>query len=125
LVQFAGFKNHRGFYPTPSGIAAFKNELKAYVWAKGSIRFPLDRALPVKLMQKIVKFRIKGFGKAQCGAYRRGLRLPLSCPSTGKRGGRLRSCEQTGGELSNSGWRNTGISNLVRQYQGYKKTALR
>jgi uncharacterized protein YdhG (YjbR/CyaY superfamily) len=59
LVHFAGFKSHLGFYPTPSGITAFKNELKAYVWAKGSVQFPLSQPLPADLIRKIVKFRIK------------------------------------------------------------------
>lgn len=58
LVYFAGHKNHIGFYPTSSGIKAFKNELSVYKGAKGSVQFPLDRPLPYDLIAKIVKFRV-------------------------------------------------------------------
>ena len=59
LVHFAAFKNHIGFCPTPSGIAAFKKELAQYKWSKGSIQFPLDKAIPLDLVKKIVIFRVK------------------------------------------------------------------
>jgi len=59
LVYFAAFKNHIGFYPTPSGIEAFKNELSKYEGAKGSVKFPFDKPLPFDLLRKIVKFRMK------------------------------------------------------------------
>ena len=59
LVHFAGFKHHIGFYPTPSGIEAFKKELSVYKGAKGSVQFPLDKPLPLGLITKIVKFRVK------------------------------------------------------------------
>jgi uncharacterized protein YdhG (YjbR/CyaY superfamily) len=58
LVYFAAFKNHIGLYPTASGTAAFKRELAPYEGAKGSIRFPLDEPLPLKLITRIVKFRV-------------------------------------------------------------------
>lgn len=58
LVHFAAFKNHIGFYPTPSGIEAFQKELSIYKGAKGSVQFPLDQPLPLKLIGKIVKFRV-------------------------------------------------------------------
>ena len=58
LVHFAAFKNHIGFYPTPGGIEAFKKELSIYKGAKGSVQFPLDQPLPLKLISKIVKFRV-------------------------------------------------------------------
>lgn len=58
LVYFAGYKSHIGFYPTPSGIEAFKKELAIYKGAKGSVQFPLDKALPLTLISKIVKFRV-------------------------------------------------------------------
>ena len=58
LVHFAAHKNHIGFYPTPSGIDAFKNELSVYEGAKGSVQFPLNKPLPLKLISKIVKFRV-------------------------------------------------------------------
>jgi uncharacterized protein YdhG (YjbR/CyaY superfamily) len=57
LVHFAAHTNHIGFYPQPSGIEAFKEELSMYESAKGSVQFPLDKPLPLKLISKIVKFR--------------------------------------------------------------------
>ncbi len=59
LVHFAAFKKHIGFYPTPSGIAAFKDELMEYKQAKGSVQFPLDKPIPYELIKKIVIFRLK------------------------------------------------------------------
>ncbi len=59
LVHFAGYQNHIGFYPDSSGIAAFKKELSVYEGSKGAVRFPLDKPLPLKLITKIVKFRVK------------------------------------------------------------------
>jgi uncharacterized protein YdhG (YjbR/CyaY superfamily) len=59
LVHFAAFKNHIGFYPTPSGVETFKVELTAYQTSKGAIQFPLDRPIPYGLISKIVKFRVK------------------------------------------------------------------
>ena len=58
LVHFAGFKKHIGFYPGAAGIAAFQGELAGYKSAKGSVQFPLDEALPLALVAKIVKFRV-------------------------------------------------------------------
>lgn len=59
LVYFAGQKHHLGFYPTPSGVAAFKKELADYSTSKGCIRFSYHKPLPVALIAKIVKFRVK------------------------------------------------------------------
>lgn len=59
LVYFAAFKNHIGFYALPSGNEAFQKELSAYKQGKGSIQFPLDKPLPLTLIKKIVKFRVK------------------------------------------------------------------
>ena len=58
LVHFAAFKKHIGFYPTPSGIQAFKHELSIYEGAKGSVKFPIEKPLPLELISKIVKFRV-------------------------------------------------------------------
>ena len=58
LVHFAAFEKHIGFYPTPSAIAAFQEELKSYKSAKGSVQFPIDEPLPLKLVAKMVKFRV-------------------------------------------------------------------
>ncbi len=59
LVAFAGFKYHIGFYPTHSAIEAFPKELSKFHIEKDSIQFPLDKPLPLPLIKKIVKFRIK------------------------------------------------------------------
>ncbi len=59
LVHFAGYKGHIGFYPAPSGIARFKDELKPYIKGKGTLQFPLDTPLPLALVRKIVLSRVK------------------------------------------------------------------
>lgn len=59
LVYFAGYKGHIGFYPTGSGIAAFQKEIAKYKNSKGAVQFPLDKPLPVGLITKMVKFRLK------------------------------------------------------------------
>lgn len=58
LVHFAAYKNHIGFYPAPSGIEAFKEELSGFKGAKGSVQFPIDKPLPYESISKIVKFRV-------------------------------------------------------------------
>lgn len=59
LVHFAAFTNHIGFYPIPTGLEAFKKELAKYKTGKGSVQFPLDKPIPLALIKKIVKFRVK------------------------------------------------------------------
>ena len=58
LVHFAAHTNHIGFYPTPSGIEAFKPELSIYESSKGAVQFPLDQPMPLDLISKITKFRV-------------------------------------------------------------------
>lgn len=58
LVHFAAFPNHIGFYPTPTGISAFKKELARYKGAKGSVQFPIDEPVPLDLIARIVRFRV-------------------------------------------------------------------
>jgi uncharacterized protein YdhG (YjbR/CyaY superfamily) len=58
LVHFAAFKNHIGFYPIPSGIEAFKEELAAYPTSKGAIQFPHNKPVPWDLIKRIVEFRV-------------------------------------------------------------------
>ncbi|MBN1682140.1 DUF1801 domain-containing protein [Candidatus Bathyarchaeota archaeon] len=58
LVYFAANKNHIGFYPTPSPILEFKEELTNYKTSKGAIQFPIDKPIPYELVKKIVKFRV-------------------------------------------------------------------
>lgn len=59
LVTFAAFKNHIGFYPTPSAVSAFEEDLAKFVTAKGSIQFPLERPLPLPLIRRITAFRVR------------------------------------------------------------------
>jgi len=59
LVFYAVCKNHIGFYPTPSAIKVFSDELAAYETSKGAIQFPIEKAIPAALVKKIVKFRVK------------------------------------------------------------------
>jgi uncharacterized protein YdhG (YjbR/CyaY superfamily) len=59
LVHFAAFKNHIGFYPAPMGLEAFKKELSGYKGSKGAVQFPLDKPMPLGLIAKIVKYRVK------------------------------------------------------------------
>jgi uncharacterized protein YdhG (YjbR/CyaY superfamily) len=59
LVMFAAFKNHIGFYPTPSAVKAFAKDLSEFTTASASIRFPLDRPLPLPLIRKITAFRVR------------------------------------------------------------------
>lgn len=58
VVWYAGYKNHIGFYPSSSGIAAFTNEISKYKSSKGAVQFPIDKVLPKKLIQKIVVYRL-------------------------------------------------------------------
>ena len=57
-MHFAAYKKHIGFYPAPSGIAAFQEELKIYKTSKGAVQFPIDRPLPLDLIKQIVAFRV-------------------------------------------------------------------
>ena len=65
LVYFAGYKNHIGFYATPSGHKAFQNELSKYKQGKGSVQFPLDQPIPFELIEQIVKFRVEENAKTK------------------------------------------------------------
>jgi uncharacterized protein YdhG (YjbR/CyaY superfamily) len=59
LVHFAAFKHHIGFYPAPSGVAEFEQELAPYLKAKGSIQFPKNQPIPFDLVTRIVQYRVK------------------------------------------------------------------
>lgn len=59
LVHFAAYKNHIGFYPASSGVRTFANELTSYKTSKGTIQFPIDQPMPLGLIRKIVKFRVR------------------------------------------------------------------
>ena len=58
LVAFAGWKNHISMYPIPSGSEAFNKEVSKYAAGKGTLQFPLDKPLPLKLITKIVKLKV-------------------------------------------------------------------
>jgi len=58
LVYFAGFRNHIGFYATPTGHAEFSKELSEYKQGKGSVQFPIDKPMPLELIGRIVRFRV-------------------------------------------------------------------
>ncbi|MFA6276224.1 MAG: DUF1801 domain-containing protein [Pedobacter sp.] len=59
LIHFAGYKNHIGLYPAPQGIEAFKEDLSIYKGAKGSVQFPLNKPMPLDLIAKITRYRVK------------------------------------------------------------------
>ena len=59
LVMFAVFKHHIGFFPTPSAVKAFENNLSKFNTTKGTIQFPLEKPLPLPLIRKITKFRVR------------------------------------------------------------------
>lgn len=63
LVHFAGYEKHIGFYATPTGHEAFAEDLSKYKQGKGSVQFPIDEPLPLGLVQRIVKFRVKEMDK--------------------------------------------------------------
>jgi uncharacterized protein YdhG (YjbR/CyaY superfamily) len=58
LVHFAAYKQHIGFYPTPSGTEHFQKELSPYKTSKGTVQFPLDQPIPFDLVTKMVNFRV-------------------------------------------------------------------
>ena len=59
LIHFAAYKQHIGLYPAPREHPDFKDELSAYAGGKGTVQFPLDRPVPLDLIRRIVRFRIK------------------------------------------------------------------
>lgn len=59
LLAYAAFEHHIGFYPTASPVKAFAKELSKYHTAKGSVQFPMEESLPLPLISKITKFRVK------------------------------------------------------------------
>jgi uncharacterized protein YdhG (YjbR/CyaY superfamily) len=72
LAHFGGFKQHIGFYPTPSGIEAFAGELTVFATAKGSIRFPLTEPIPYDLIRRMVIFRAGEIRRQAAGKTRKG-----------------------------------------------------
>lgn len=72
LVHFAAFKNHIGFYPTPSGITEFEKELSVYKSAKGSAQFPITEPMPLDLIRKMVQYRADENRKLVKGKKKKG-----------------------------------------------------
>lgn len=62
LVHFAALKSHIGFYPTPSAIEHFMEDLKPYELSKGTVKFPLDKPIPYDLIERMVRFRVAEVG---------------------------------------------------------------
>jgi len=62
LVYYAAWKEHIGFYPTASGIAAFAEQFAKYTTSKGAVQFPYSKPLPKRLIQAVVKFRFEETG---------------------------------------------------------------
>jgi uncharacterized protein YdhG (YjbR/CyaY superfamily) len=58
FIHFSAWKNHIGMYPIPAGNKAFQKEIEPYRSAKSSLNFPLDKPMPIKLIEKFIKFRI-------------------------------------------------------------------
>lgn len=58
LIYFAGWKNHISIYPIPTGDDAFNKEISQYVAGKGTLKFPIDKPIPLKLITKIVKLNV-------------------------------------------------------------------
>lgn len=58
LIYFGGWKNHISIYPIPTGTEAFNKQVSKYVEGKGTLKFPIDKPLPMKLITKIVKLRV-------------------------------------------------------------------
>jgi len=65
LIHFAGWKKHISLYPIPAGNEAFEKQVASYVDGKGTIKFPLDKPIPMKLISKIIKLRIAENLKSQ------------------------------------------------------------
>ncbi len=59
VVYFAAFKNHIGIYPAPRGVEEFQKELAEYKGGKGTVQFPHVKPLPLRLISRIVKYRVK------------------------------------------------------------------
>ena len=71
LVHFGAFKSHIGFYPVPSGMAAFQDDLAAYKQGKGSVQFPLNKPMPLDLIRRMVEFRVQESKAAKASKGRR------------------------------------------------------
>lgn len=67
LIHFAGWKRHVSLYPIPAGSEAFEHQIKPYVDGKGTLKFPLDEPLPLKLIERVVKLHVEANKKKTKG----------------------------------------------------------
>ncbi len=67
LIHFAGWKKHVSLYPVPAGSEAFERQIANYVDGKGTVKFPLDELLPIKLIERIIKLHLKANKKKAKG----------------------------------------------------------
>jgi len=77
IAHFAGWKKHIGMYPIPAGDAAFQKEVLPYKGDKSSLQFPLDKPMPIKLIRKMIKFRIvenKKIGKEEAKSEKKNIK---------------------------------------------------
>lgn len=58
LIHFAGWKKHVSLYPVPAGSEAFERQIAKYAGGKGTVKFPLDEPLPIKLIERVVKLHL-------------------------------------------------------------------
>lgn len=133
LVYFAGFKNHVGFYPTPSVISHFEKQLSNYKHAKGSVQFPLNKALPEQLIKRMVKFRLKKdneYLKAKSlrycrngHTYYKSSECPV-CPVCEKNRKPVAEFMQTFAAPARRALENAGVTNLTQLAQFSEKELL-
>ena len=58
IIHFAGWKKHVSLYPVPAGSEAFERQIAKYAGGKGTLKFPLDEPLPLKLIERVVKLHL-------------------------------------------------------------------
>lgn len=58
IIHFAGWKKHVSLYPVPAGSEAFERQIAKYVDGKGTVKFPLDEPLPIKLIERVIKLHL-------------------------------------------------------------------
>lgn len=58
LIHFAGWKKHVSLYPVPAGSEAFERQIAKYAGGKGTVKFPLDEPLPLKLIERVVRLHL-------------------------------------------------------------------
>jgi uncharacterized protein YdhG (YjbR/CyaY superfamily) len=82
LVYFGAFKTHISFFPTSSATREFKEELSSYATSKGTVQFPMDKSIPLGLISRIVKFRLKeNLAKAEAAKRKRKVKKKAKLPS--------------------------------------------